>query len=388
METKVDTLIVGGGMAGMFCALRLQEAGLPYLVVTERLGGRVMYKSEYRMNFGAVFYFENEPNIRKVLAPGPRLLTSPWQIQFHLSDHDSYSCLSFRMFKSLWQVLGFRRFIKTFVTHYAAYRKNCETVPVKAALKADPFLERLFFMPAAQLLDELGVAEGCNASLSFFTYLCTGFPLGALSAFDYCLLSQGLLVPMHFFSFSESEMQERLGNVEFDSVISVEKAEHRHRVATAKGRTIVARNLVIATSSDAAKTLIELPRIRSASRFFAYLVQGRVKEQYRAKNIHMFAEPSPILYLAKREDVDDEFEIFANASLDLDKYFIEYSVRHAQEWPQAVYAHPALVLDQDLGDSLYLAGDQNGIGMESAAISGIYAANRIIGANAAGNKEQ
>ena len=65
-------------------------------------------------------------------------------------------------------------------------------------------------------------------------------------------------------------------------------------------------------------------------------------------------------------------------TLDLAAYFDTHTVRWLQEWPQAIYTHPAIVLEQDLGDGLFLAGDHNGMGMEPAAISGIYAANRII----------
>jgi hypothetical protein len=46
---------------------------------------------------------------------------------------------------------------------------------------------------------------------------------------------------------------------------------------------------------------------------------------------------------------------------------------------QALFTNPSIVLDQDLGPNLYMAGDHNGLGMEPAAISGIYAANRILG---------
>ncbi|MCK9285265.1 MAG: FAD-binding protein [Rhodocyclaceae bacterium] len=45
MEENRGTLIVGGGMAGMFCAMRLKEAGLPFLMLTERLGLSTRYCS-------------------------------------------------------------------------------------------------------------------------------------------------------------------------------------------------------------------------------------------------------------------------------------------------------------------------------------------------------
>ncbi|MCK9284087.1 MAG: FAD-dependent oxidoreductase [Rhodocyclaceae bacterium] len=378
MEQDQGTLILGGGMAGMFCAMRLKEAGLPFLLVTERLGGRVMYKAEFKMNFGAVFYFDNYHHVKQIITPGPRVIKSFGQLLFHRSDTDSYSALSLRVLKHGWKLFRFLRFMKTFETHYEAYKKNCETMQVKEALKADPFMERLFFMTAQQFLDDLGVTEACRESVSLFAYACTGARVDTLTAFDYCYLAQGLLMPINNFEFSESAMQQRLGSVEFDSATKVDKTDGGYSVTTAKGRVFHARNLVIATTADAAQKLIDLPRIRSASRLSSYLVKGTLKAKYRGKDIHLFSDTSPVIYLARRDGSRDEYELYSAVGIDLADYFDDYSVRWQQDWAQAIYTHPALVLDQDLGDNLYMAGDHNGMGMEPAAISGIYAANRII----------
>ena len=40
-----QTVIVGGGMAGMSCALRLMERGEEFLLLTDVLGGRIMYSA-------------------------------------------------------------------------------------------------------------------------------------------------------------------------------------------------------------------------------------------------------------------------------------------------------------------------------------------------------
>ncbi len=378
MDEDRGTLIVGGGMAGMFCALRLKEAGLPFLLITERLGGRVMYKPEFAMNFGAVFYFDNYHNVKKVLTPGPRVIKSLWQVLFHGSASDCYPAVSFKVLRHFSQLLRFLRFMKTFGTHYEVYKKNCESMQVKEALKADPFMERLFFKTAQQLLDELGVAEACRDSVSLFAYACTGARVDTLTGFDYCYLAQGLLIPIHHFKFDENAMRERIGSVEFATVSAVERQQGGYLVTTSEGRVLRASNLVIATPADTARTLVDLPPIRSASRLFAYLVRGTIKPAYQGKDVHLFSDTSPIIYLAKRDGVAGEYEVFANVPLDLDAYFDTHTVRWLQEWPQAIYTHPAIVLEQDLGDGLFLAGDHNGMGMEPAAISGIYAANRII----------
>jgi thioredoxin reductase len=55
MGTNQETIIVGGGCAGIHAALKLKEAGRTYTLITDRMGGRVMYRKDLQMNFGAVF---------------------------------------------------------------------------------------------------------------------------------------------------------------------------------------------------------------------------------------------------------------------------------------------------------------------------------------------
>jgi len=384
MAQEIDTLIVGGGMAGMFCGMRLKDAGLPFLLLTERLGGRVMYKPEFKMNFGAVFYFDNYHHVKKILTPGPKVIESLWRVCFHRADGTRYGAFSPRILRHGWQLLRFLRFMKTFGRHYEAYKRNCETMQAKHALEQDPFLGKLFVQTAEQLIDDLDVAEVCRESVSLFAYACTGAKVDTLTGFDYCYLAQGLLMPIRHFVFDEGEMRRRLGNVVVGSVTAVERVEGTWVVSTAGGDVFRARTLVMATTAHVAQALLGLPKIRSASRLYAYLVKGVPREAFRERDVHLFPDTSPVIYLARRHNAADEYELFSNVPVELDTYFERHELRWMQEWPQAIYTHPGFVLDQDMGGDLYIAGDHNGMGMEPAAISGIYAANRIIGKAAAG----
>lgn len=377
---KIDhkTIIVGGGMAGMFCAMKLKEAGETCLLITDRLGGRVCYKPEHKMNFGAVFYFENYHNVRKILLPGEKLIKSIKQIMLHRSEQDYYPAFSFRMLKNMLQLIRFKRFMKTFIRHYDAYKKNCETMQVKDALKQDPFMANLFFKSAQELIDELKIGKACRDLVSQFVYGCTGSEVKSLTALDFCNCAQGLVMPIYQFAFSESDMEKRIGNIEYDSVSKVEKHDGYYRLETQGGKKITTRNLVLATPAGVTEKLIDLPRIRSASTLHAYLVKGKIRDKYSSKDLHCFSDSIPIIFVAKRANGKGEYEVFSNEILDLNKYFDSHTVLHRQDWSEALYTHPAIVLDQNLGDNLYMAGDHNGLGMEPAAISGIYAANQIL----------
>lgn len=378
MNAHCETLIVGGGMAGIFCALRLQEAGRSCRMVTERLGGRVLYDPQLDMNFGAAFYFDNYHHVKRIITPGPRVFGSVRQVMFHRDDADRYPALGVRVLRHARGLFRFWRFLRQFNGHYDAYKKTCERLPVKEALAADPFLHRLAFATAEDLLDELGVKEACRDSVSLFAYACTGEKINKLTAFDYCYVAQGLCMPIYYFRFDAERVRASLGDVTIDRVESIRKSDEGHVVVTQGGTTIPATNVVVATTATEAQRLLALPSIRSPSKLHAYLVQGEIKPRFRSSTIHLFSDDNPIIFLARRVQHPGQFLIYSTVPLDLPRYFETHEVLGEHEWPQALYAHPAIVLDQDLGDGLYLAGDHNGMGMEPAAISGIFAANRII----------
>jgi len=378
MNAHCETLIVGGGMAGIFCAMRLQEAGLAYRMVAERFGGRVMFDPQLDVNFGAAFYFENYHHVRRIITPGPRVIGSLSQVMFHLDDTQRYPALGLRVLRHARGLFGFWRFLRRFAGHYDAYKTGCERSTVKEALAADPFLRDLAFATAEDLLDELGVKAACRESVSLFAYACTGEKIDRLSAFDYCYVAQGLFMPIHYFRFDAQRVLASLGEVTIDRVESVRKTADGHLVVTRSGAAFSSTHLVVATTATEAQRLLALPSIRSPSKLHAYLVRGEIESRFRGATVHLFTDDSPIIFLARREEHPGQFLIYSTAPLALSRYFATHEVLGMQEWPQALYAHPAIVLDQDLGDGLYLAGDHNGMGMEPAAISGIFAANRII----------
>jgi len=40
-EQAVETLIIGGGISGLACARHLQDANIPFTLITDRVGGRL-----------------------------------------------------------------------------------------------------------------------------------------------------------------------------------------------------------------------------------------------------------------------------------------------------------------------------------------------------------
>jgi hypothetical protein len=64
--------------------------------------------------------------------------------------------------------------------------------------------------------------------------------------------------------------------------------------------------------------------------------------------------------------------------IDLNQVCDRFDVLSMVTWEKAMYVFGKAYLEQQYDDGLFVAGDHNGLGLEPTAISGIYAANRVI----------
>lgn len=405
-DFDTETIIVGAGVAGMNCALDLQKADHKYLLIADYMGGRIFNDTEHHMNYGAVFYFGNYRTMlskeRNIITPTVDVLPSLTQGACNPNDTDQYAALSLKTFgdlPSLWRFMSWMR--KTFLPHYEAFKKNCETMEVSAAMKKDPLIDQLFHETAEEFINRMGFGPICNDLVSMFAHACTGTPPAQLMALDYLntvqpltmkLPSMKLVMCLKRFDFDADGMTRRLseGSGEVllgNKVVKVSRIQGGWQVETDQGGVYSAKNLVLATPADVTARLLEgidgvKPlAIRNSCVLYAYYLKGRIRPHYANHVVHIFNEKTPIIYIAKRGD--GEYEIFTEVDFEqegrMDKYFEEYEIIGKKHWPQAMFTGPAEVQPQNLAEGLIMAGDVNGLGMEPAAISGVYAANKILG---------
>lgn len=386
MKNNHETIIVGGGAAGMYCAIKLQEANRPYMLITDRMGGRIMDRKDLNTNFGAVFFFGTYTHMKKILKDDGKVIPSLTAACCHPDETTQFSALSLRTLSHGYQLLKFFLFMRMkFIPKYTKFKKDCENMQVKDALKKNPFMEELFYMTADQFIKKTGIQGIADDLVSLFAHGCTGSKINTLSALDYLNCVQGLVSELKIFRFDEDAMTARLnsgtGNVQLDSVTSVRKnSDGTYAVDTASGKTYDAKNVVLAAPADVTvkivSPVVKLPKIRNASVLYAYLIRGEMKERYRKHIVHIFGDTIPIIFTRKRSD--GQYEVFTEKEIDMGKYFDRYEIVEKVFWPKALFTNPNIVLDQDLAPNLWMAGDHNGLGMEPAAVSGIYAANQIL----------
>ena len=97
----------------------------------------------------------------------------------------------------------------------------------------------------------------------------------------------------------------------------------------------------------------------------------------------LFPENHPIFAIARQEA---GLILFSSASRDPDfaRYFSSWEVIEHHHWNPAFHLEGDALLECEREPGLYLIGDHNVCDLEDAYITGVYAANRILRADAHG----
>lgn len=405
MKNCYETIVVGAGAAGMNCCLELQKANREYLLISPNIGGRICNDERRHMNYGAVFYFGT---YKYMLGSGllqgtvdvlPKLSMG----QCHHDNGKSYEPVSGTTIADAPSLFAYMKWMReTFIPRYSAFKDNCTVMQVDAALRKDPLIRELYTESAEHFIERMGFGPICHDLISMFAHACTGTKIKDLTALDYLNTVQPLtmkiigvpplklLFDLKRFDFDSQGVQKRLGEgsgeVLIDEVTKVEKTEDGWKVTCAAGE-VSCKNLVMASPAHITEQLLSgapgVPQldIRKASQLTGYLIKGTAKAEYSQHTVHLFDDTIPIIYIAKR--LDGDYEIFTEVDFEegrkLDEYFDEWEVLGKKHWEYALYTAAHEALPQNLAPGLIMAGDVNGLGMEPAAISGIYAANKILG---------
>ncbi len=405
MKNHYETIVLGAGCAGMNCCLELQKENREYLLISPNIGGRICNDEERHMNYGAVFYFGT---YKYMLASGllqgtvdvlPKLSMG----QCHHDNGKSYEPVSATTVADAPSLFSYMKWMRdTFIPRYAAFKDNCCTMEVSAALEKDPMIKELYTESAEHFIERMKFGPICNDLISMFAHACTGTKIADLTALDYLNTVQpltmkivgmpplNLLFDLKRFDFDSEGVKARLaqgsGEVLIGEAASVAKQGEGWAVRVGAD-AYTCENLVMATPAHITAELLaegtDLPRldIRKASQLTGYLIKGKAKPGYAEHTVHLFDDTIPIIYIAKR--LDGDYEIFTEIDFEegdkFDEYFEQWEVVGKKYWEYALYTAAHEALPQNLAPGLIMAGDVNGLGMEPAAISGIYAANKILG---------
>jgi len=378
LDVSQDTIIVGAGIAGLACARRLHDAGGPFLMISENLGGRIRRSRDEVVNLGAYYVRADYIHVNQFVRLGRRL------DRMAVRRHDGANAHTYwdrRLLLNLPQAARFLRLLLRFRRHYEDLKERSLTMGQAAAIRSDSLLFRLHHQPAQEFIDEHRLGEFARCYLAPGLHGTTFTSLDGISAFMLLLGSLPVLVPAYEFTFQLDRLTDGFAaSIAADTVTGISQQGDGYQVVTRNHGTLMAARVVIATPPDAGRRLLGLPAVERTVAAHMFQVAGALRDPYCKAELHLFAETDPTLAIAQQAGGSVLF-CSQHRHPDFDRYFTSWRVVDYQHWDPAFHLPGDELLECEQGKNLYLIGDHNIVGLEDAYLTGLYAANQIIASN-------
>lgn len=369
----IETIIIGGGIAGLACAHELARHKQNFLLLTENVGGRIEHSKGGAINYGAYFVLDNYKHILPFVKKGERL--HPFLIEFHDRKKRAYHLLKLGLHPL--QTFRLVSLLLRFKTKYERFKKQCETTSQKNAIESSPELHDLYRQKAENFVKEKGIEQISKTILCEGVYMCTFLPLSKVSAFDFMRLCLGLLIPAYEFVFLKDKLIKNFKRkIVIDSALQFKKNK-LYQVQTKTGKIYRAKNLVLATPSTITKKLLGLKKTKLGANAYVFHISGDLKEKWEKGQFELFKSDSSVIFIRRQKDGTYIF-YSKKENVNLRNYFINPVVIFKKCWQPAFNITGNELLDCEQIEDLYVIGDHNVIGLEDSYITGLFAANEIL----------
>lgn len=375
---KTDTIIIGGGISGLSCARRLHDKGFDFLLITKELGGRMKSSESFAVNFGAAYVTKDYKNVLKYVEKGDKLNMR----DFHFFDGKKfttfYSLGNIRFLPSLVRILFLTWRIRN---HINVFRKNADKKSMRECFENDKFLMKFWLMPAREFIKKYNF-ELVN---SYFVD-----PVTAATAFvpsddvnTVYLLSMiypGIIKSwtVDFTHTIEKLTEGYTEKIKIAEVNKVVKNRNGNYVVEFGNNKIEAKNVVFAAPQKQLKQVYDLPDKNIEQDVYVFNVSGVRKKKFRNKVAVIFRNGDQDVNMIWKQKDGSDIIYTLNPHPDLKQFYDRFKVVDRIHWEPAMIIPKCCIIDQDLGENLYLASDYNVSGLEDSFLSGLYAANRII----------
>ncbi|MBI4040937.1 MAG: FAD-dependent oxidoreductase [Deltaproteobacteria bacterium] len=419
--TQTPIVIVGGGIAGLACARTLYDAGRSFVMITERLGGRIY--AESGMSWGAKYITKDYHEVRKFCDDGLAIRIRDVYFETVNGPFSLFRRGGLKNFPKLMNVL---RDVACLRCELLKFRKQARGECQKHVLQDYPLIQRWMKLPAKDYVAQQGLCELHEKFIhpilraTFFVTVeevNTLFYLSALFPTWVCAYEAD-------FTETLSKLGQGFGNqIWYDRVMTIGQEGGCFYVQTPKER-FEAEAVVLATPVKVVEKLLTgvIPRVvpqrmqevvLRTNPFGVYseepfhessvcvlAVEGERKPIYEHARIVMTARDEPVLCLWKNRDGSDTVYVKGSLSTSaadpsilengkyetelkpqfesLKKYYSNFKIRKAVHWRSAITISGPSWHCLNPQENLFVIGDHNICGLEDSFLTGQYAANVLL----------
>jgi hypothetical protein len=376
LAERYETVIVGGGVAGLACARQLHESQQSFLLITESVGGRIRTSADGTVNLGAYYVRSDYNHVNRFVDRGRRIKRR------HILRGDvngSFTRSDMPLVLHPIQTVRLVRLLRRFRRHYETYKHQCLTMSQAQAIQADPLLRELYHEPATDFIRRHRIEDIARSYLAPGIQGLAFTSMDRLTAFTMLVGALPLIVPMF-------EYVPRLdllttgfeGDLLFDSVTAIEATtDGMYSIQTRNRASVLASNVVVATPAGVSSRLLDLETVKGAVDAHMFLVEGDLRRPWAQATYAMFPEGDTTFGIARQPG---GLTLFSSDSdePDFGRYFSAWIVVEHHHWMPAFHLLGDVLMECEQAPGLYLIGDHNVCTLEDAYITGIYAANRIL----------
>jgi glycine/D-amino acid oxidase-like deaminating enzyme len=370
-------VVVGGGVAGLGCARRLAELGASdFVVVADELGGRCPTSHDGRVNYGAFYVRQDYRHMRGFVKQKRRMRLRDMSFA---ANGDTRPLLHVRSAADLLPLVRCWRLLQRLLRRWKRLRERCEHTSQARALREDDFLWGLYRKPAMELVAELGAGRWAREVFNPVVWSTAFLDIRQASAVHFASSLLPLVVPSWEFELElERLIAPLFERIERDRVTGIRREGDAWRVDTAAGRTRRARHVVLAVPMDEAARLVPISEETNPPVAVTMThVRGRLRPGY-GHDPYVMLSPEVDDIIVVREPNGTFLHYSRSEAPDLTRYFREHQVIAERRWDPAFFLGTHLV-EPDRGDGLLVIGDHNVCSLEDAYVTGIWAANRVLG---------
>ncbi|MAF80383.1 hypothetical protein CL628_00025 [bacterium] len=373
---EIETIIIGGGVAGLGCARSLSDAGNNnFLVVTKDIVGSIPESKDTNVNLGAYYIQSSYHNflpyvdIRRRI----RLHEGIW-----LGEEGERAVFDLRNLPHVWVYVRFMLWLRKFHRHHEELKRRTATESLRSALEKDPFLQQLYNQPGAKFVRDHHLEYWSRHFMNQVSRALGFVDVSEITGFIFCLGMLTIVYPMYEFDYQVDRLVRPFKKkILMDEVIRIKRQGDQWQVTSVSGKSFMSRNLVVATPTDTACALLKIEHERNTvARAFSAHLRGTVKANLDGDRYVFLSQRSGDLALARQDD--GTFVFYSHRrDYDLSDYFDDYEVISTRAWDPAFYLG-SHILDEDRGNNCYVVGGHNITFIENALISGQFAAHKIL----------
>lgn len=374
MNSKIDTIIIGGGISGLSAAYHLKKHGVDFKLISEDIGGRIHESKDGNIQYGAYYVMDIYTHTKEFAKIGRKI--KPSELIFHKRGK-GYSIVQKSFVKYIPQSIRFAIILRKFKKQYSKFKKDCCNTSQAEVIRSNPYLSRLYETNAAKFIKENKISDVVCQYMEEVLHGTTFTSVDKLNAFTFLQFSLPLITPIHEFVLDKKKIiNDFKNNIIIDTVDSLKKKDDYYVIKT-QDKTYEASNVIVATPPHISKKLLHLKDIKGAVDAHMFHIVGQVQEKWCKGYCNLFSDENDMLAIAFMPDYSCLF-YSKNPNPDFGKYFYDFKILESKYWNPAFNLEGSVLWDSKIEDNLYLIGDHNVCGIEDSFITGIYAANQII----------